>query len=41
VLPTDGGNAPSAEQVPEEAATGDLESVREELRRRNDDDQQG
>lgn len=41
VLPTDGGNAPSSEQVPEEEATGDLESIREELRRRNDDDQQG
>jgi uncharacterized membrane protein YqiK len=41
VLPTDGGNAPSAEQVPEETAPKDLESIREELRRRNDEDQQG
>lgn len=41
VLPTDGGNAPSSEQAPEEEAAGDLESIREELRRRNDDDQQG
>lgn len=41
VLPTDGGNAPSAEQVREEEAAGDLEAIREELRRRNDDDQQG
>ena len=41
VLPTDGGNAPSSEETPEEEAAGDLESIREELRRRNDDDQQG
>jgi len=41
VLPTDGGNAPSSEQAPQEEAAGDLESIREELRRRNDDDQQG
>lgn len=43
VLATDGGNAPVAapdpEEAPsEEAAAGDLESIREELRRRNDDD---
>lgn len=41
VLPTDGANAPVAEPVPEEAPIGDLESIREELRRRNDDDQEG
>lgn len=37
VAPTDGGNAPVAEPVPEEEPPGDLESIREELRRRNDD----
>ena len=36
--PTDGGNAPVAEPVPEEEPPGDLESIREELRRRNDAD---
>jgi hypothetical protein len=37
---TDGGNAPVAvpEPEPEEPAAGDLESIREELRRRNDED---
>lgn len=40
VLPTDGGNAPIAEPVPDEEPASDLESIREELRRRNDDDQQ-
>lgn len=38
VLPTDGGNAPVAEPAPEEEAPGDLESIREELRRRNEKD---
>lgn len=38
VLATDGGNAPAATPEPEEAAPGDLESIREELRRRNDED---
>jgi len=37
VAPTDGGNAPVAEPAPEEEPPGDLESIREELRRRNDD----
>jgi hypothetical protein len=39
VLPTDGGNAPSAEPTAGEEPIGDLESIREELRRRNDDPQ--
>jgi type II secretory pathway pseudopilin PulG len=38
VLATDGGNAPVATPEPEEATAGDLESIREELRRRNDED---
>lgn len=38
LAPTDGGNAPVAEPVPEEEQAGDLESIREELRRRNDED---
>ena len=37
--PTDGGNAPAAESAPEDKPAGDLESIREELRRRNDDDE--
>lgn len=41
VPPSDGGNAPSSEASAEEEPAGDLESIREELRRRNDDDQQG
>lgn len=39
VLPTDGGNAPIAEPAPDEEPASDLESIREELRRRNDDNQ--
>lgn len=34
----DGGNAPGAEPVPEEESETDLESVREELRRRSEED---
>lgn len=34
----DGGNAPVAEPVPEEEQTTDLDSVREELRRRGEED---
>lgn len=41
VLPTDGGNAPSAEPAAEEEPAGDLDAIREELQRRNDDDTQG
>ena len=43
VLPTDGGNAPVAEPVPDEEPAGDLGAIREELQRRNDEDdnQQG
>ena len=37
VAPTDGGNAPVAEPAPEEEPTDDLESIREELRRHNDE----
>lgn len=37
--PADGGNAPVAEPAPEDEAPGDLESIREELRRRNDEDE--
>lgn len=35
---TDGGNAPVVQAVPEEDQPADLDSVREELRRRNEDD---
>ena len=38
VSPTDGGNAPVSERAPEDEPAGDLESIREELRRRNDED---
>ncbi len=41
VPPSDGGNAPSAEPSEDTEATGDLDAIREELRRRSDDDQQG
>ena len=34
----DGGNAPAAEHVPEEEPATDLDSVREELRRRSEED---
>lgn len=33
----DGGNAPGAESAPEEEAAGDLDAVREELRRRSEE----
>ena len=36
-LPTAGSNAPVAEEVPEEEAPTDLDSIRDELRRRNED----
>lgn len=39
VSPTDGGNAPVSESAPEDEPVGDLESIREELRRRNDEDE--
>lgn len=38
VSATDGGNAPEATPDPEEPPAGDLESIREELQRRNDED---
>ena len=38
-LPEDGSNAPTAEPSPVDEVAGDLESVREELRRRNDEDE--
>ncbi|MDH5617303.1 MAG: EexN family lipoprotein [Gammaproteobacteria bacterium] len=41
VPPSDGGNAPSAGPAQDAETTGDLDAVREELRRRGDVDQQG
>ena len=37
-LPTAGSNAPVAEEAPQDEAPTDLESIRDELRRRNDDE---
>jgi hypothetical protein len=39
-LPTIGSNAPTAELTPEEDPATDLEAIRDELRRRNDEDEQ-
>ena len=39
-LPTIGSNAPTAEVTPVEDPVSDLDAIRDELRRRNDEDQQ-
>jgi len=39
MAPTDGGNAPIVEPAQAEESASDLETIREELRRRNDEDQ--